>query len=38
MRQIVKSFKTPAGEFQALKGVDACFYAGEFVSVVGRSA
>jgi len=37
MKQIVKSFKTPAGEFQALKGVDACFYPGEFVSVVGRS-
>ncbi|MDD5368205.1 MAG: ABC transporter ATP-binding protein [Anaerolineaceae bacterium] len=37
MRQIVKIFKTPAGDFQALKGVDACFYPGEFVSVVGRS-
>ncbi len=37
MRQIVKNFKTPAGEFQALKGVSACFYPGEFVSVVGRS-
>jgi putative ABC transport system ATP-binding protein len=37
MCQIVKTFKTPAGDFQALKGVDACFYPGEFVSVVGRS-
>jgi putative ABC transport system ATP-binding protein len=33
----VKVFKTPAGEFHALKGIDACFYQGEFVSVVGRS-
>jgi ABC-type lipoprotein export system ATPase subunit len=37
MAGITKTFKTPAGEFQALKGVDACFYPGEFVSVVGKS-
>lgn len=37
MRQIVKTFKTPAGDFTALKGIDADFYPGEFVSVVGKS-
>jgi putative ABC transport system ATP-binding protein len=37
MAGITKTFKTPAGEFQALKGVNACFYPGEFVSVVGKS-
>ena len=37
MRRIIKTFQTPAGEFDALKGVDADFYPGEFVSVVGRS-
>jgi putative ABC transport system ATP-binding protein len=37
MAGITKTFKTPAGDFQALKGVDACFYPGEFVSVVGKS-
>ncbi len=37
MRQIVKVFKTPAGEFTALKGIDADFTQGEFVSVVGKS-
>jgi putative ABC transport system ATP-binding protein len=37
MRDIVKIFKTPAGDFPALKGVSTCFYRGEFVSVVGKS-
>lgn len=37
MADIVKTFKTPAGEFTALKGVTACFYAGQFVAVVGKS-
>ena len=37
MAGITKTFKTPAGEFKALKGVNACFYPGEFVSVVGKS-
>jgi putative ABC transport system ATP-binding protein len=37
MNQIVKTFKTPAGDFTALKGIQACFYRGEFVSVVGKS-
>jgi len=37
MRDIVKIFKTGAGDFTALNGVDVCFYEGEFVSVVGKS-
>jgi putative ABC transport system ATP-binding protein len=37
MAQIVKTFKNASGEFTALKGVTACFYPGEFVSVVGKS-
>ena len=37
MRAIVKTFHTDAGDFVALKGVDADFYRGQFVSVVGRS-
>jgi ABC-type lipoprotein export system ATPase subunit len=37
MRKIVKKFKTAAGEVTVLKGVDASFYPGEFVGVVGKS-
>ena len=37
MAQITKSFKNAAGEFTALKDITACFYPGEFVSVVGKS-
>src|SRR5512145_1679724 len=37
MRGIVKTFKTPSGEFTALKGVDLTVYRGEFVSLVGKS-
>ena len=37
MADIVKTFKNAAGEFSALKGISACFYPGEFVSVVGKS-
>jgi putative ABC transport system ATP-binding protein len=37
MSGIVKTFKTPAGDFTALDGITACFYPGEFVSVVGKS-
>lgn len=37
MRQIVKIFRTPAGEFPALRGVDLDFHTGEFVSIVGKS-
>jgi len=37
MRQITKIFETPAGNFTALKGIDADFREGEFVSIVGKS-
>jgi putative ABC transport system ATP-binding protein len=37
MANIVKVFKTPAGEFTALKGVNVSFYPGEFVAIVGKS-
>jgi putative ABC transport system ATP-binding protein len=37
LNAVVKSYKTPAGEFQALKGVDLKIEAGEFVAVVGKS-
>lgn len=37
LRRVVKTFKNAAGEFTVLKGIDAAFREGEFVSVVGRS-
>jgi len=37
LRNVVKCYKTNSGEFRALKGVSADFYAGEFVCIVGRS-
>jgi putative ABC transport system ATP-binding protein len=37
MRQIIKIFETPAGDFTALKRIDADFREGEFVSIVGKS-
>jgi putative ABC transport system ATP-binding protein len=37
MISVSKIFKTAAGAFPALQEVTACFYPGEFVSVVGRS-
>ena len=37
MRQVAKTYHTPAGDFPALRGIDADFGAGEFVSIVGRS-
>jgi putative ABC transport system ATP-binding protein len=37
MVDVLKTFKTPAGDFTALKGITACFYSGEFVSIVGKS-
>jgi putative ABC transport system ATP-binding protein len=37
MVDIVKTFRTGAGEFQALRGVTVCFQRGEFVGVVGKS-
>lgn len=37
MRGLVKTFKTAAGDFTALKGVDLVVDPGEFVAVVGKS-
>ena len=37
MQGVVKEFKTPAGVFRALRGVDLKVGRGEFVSVVGKS-
>jgi ABC-type lipoprotein export system ATPase subunit len=37
MRNIVKTYHTPVGEFHALKSIDADFHGGEFVGVVGKS-
>ncbi len=37
MRQVVKIFHTPAGEFTALKSIDLDIYRGEFISVTGKS-
>lgn len=37
MVDITKVFKTPAGDFYALKSVSTCFYPGEFVAIVGKS-
>lgn len=37
MRNIVKTYETPVGDFHALRGVDVDFFRGEFVGVVGKS-
>lgn len=37
LRDVVKTFSNAAGEFTALRGINAGFRPGEFVSVVGRS-
>ncbi|HKJ39599.1 MAG TPA: ATP-binding cassette domain-containing protein [Anaerolineales bacterium] len=37
MHDIVKTFKSAAGEFTVLKGVDLTINRGEFVSIVGKS-
>lgn len=36
-RDVIKVFKTPAGEATVLKGISADIYQGQFVGVVGRS-
>ncbi len=37
LRGVVKAYKTPAGDFLALKGLDADIYPGEFVGIWGKS-
>jgi len=37
LRQVVKTFKTVAGEYKALKGIDLSFKEREFVAVIGKS-
>ncbi|HEY9152729.1 MAG TPA: ATP-binding cassette domain-containing protein [Anaerolineales bacterium] len=37
LRGVQKSYKSAAGEFPALKSVDLCICAGEFVSIIGKS-
>src|SRR3970282_2837912 len=37
MMDIVKVYKTAAGDFPALNAITACFYRGDFGSVVGKS-
>jgi ABC-type lipoprotein export system ATPase subunit len=37
LSEVVKTFKTAAGDFTVLKGIDAHFRAGEFVAVIGKS-
>lgn len=37
LRGVVKAYKTPAGSFTALQGIDLAVQPGEFVAVVGKS-
>jgi ABC-type lipoprotein export system ATPase subunit len=37
LRNVVKNYKTAAGDFTALKGIDLDMKTGEFVSVIGKS-
>jgi putative ABC transport system ATP-binding protein len=37
LRKVMKAYKTPAGDFFALKGIDAEIFSGEFVGVWGKS-
>jgi putative ABC transport system ATP-binding protein len=34
---VVKTYKTAAGDFVALKEINACFNQGEFISIIGKS-
>ena len=35
--QVVKKYATAAGDFQALKGITASIFSGEFVGILGKS-
>jgi putative ABC transport system ATP-binding protein len=37
LRQVIKCYKTAAGDFMALKGLDLDVYPGEFVGILGKS-
>ncbi len=37
LRGVTKAYKTPAGDFFALKGIDAEIHPGEFVGILGKS-
>jgi putative ABC transport system ATP-binding protein len=37
LRNVVKAYKTPAGDFLALKGIDADILPGEFIGILGKS-
>jgi putative ABC transport system ATP-binding protein len=37
LRGVIKSYKTAAGDFQALKGIDLEVYPGEFLGIIGKS-
>jgi len=37
LRDVVKVYATPAGDFPALKGITAEVYPGEFVGIIGKS-
>jgi ABC-type lipoprotein export system ATPase subunit/CRP-like cAMP-binding protein len=37
VRNLVKVYKTPAGDFTAVKGIDVEVQAGEFVGIIGKS-
>jgi putative ABC transport system ATP-binding protein len=37
LRGVVKRYKTAAGEFEALKGIDLDVYPGEFLGIIGKS-
>lgn len=37
LKNVVKTYSTPAGEFPALKGISVSFQRGEFAGIVGKS-
>ena len=37
LRDVVKTYKTDAGDFQALKGINLTIDSGEFVGIIGKS-